>query len=140
MCYRNKFEEHAMTMSTNSYLDIVVLGMNNMDEVIDIDVQRHGGNEWFYDDFPCAGPAYNELSEQDKRLVEGAITQRSVVVKDITYYIYCRNMASWWQMESPTASQELSDVVGINAPVNYTAALRRFYPLLTRVAFPVTRL
>ncbi len=30
----------------------------------EIDVQMHGGNIWFYDDFPCSGPAFNELSEQ----------------------------------------------------------------------------
>jgi len=37
-------------------------------------------------------------------------------------------------MESLTAS---SDVAGIHAPVNYPAALRMFYPLLTRVAFTI---
>ncbi len=102
-----------------------------------LDIHSHGGNMWFYDDFPCSGPAYNELSEVDKTMVLWAVNNRSVVVRDITYYIYCRNMASWWQMESPTAAQELSDIAGINAPVNYAAALRRFYPLLTRLAFPL---
>ncbi|KAF4460194.1 cell division control 48 variant 1 [Fusarium albosuccineum] len=91
------------------------------ESVLDVPVHRHGGDMWFYDDFPCMGPAFNELSEQDKEMVKWAVDRR--------------NMASWWQMESPTASQELSDVAGINAPVNYNAALRRFYPLLTRVAF-----
>ncbi len=49
---------------------------------------------WFYNDFPCAGPAYNELSDQDKMMVEWAIGRRPVAVKDITYYVYCRKMAS----------------------------------------------
>lgn len=34
-----------------------------------MDVHRHGRNEWFMDDFPCAGPAYMELSNEDKNLV-----------------------------------------------------------------------
>ncbi|KAG6073967.1 hypothetical protein E4U33_002688 [Claviceps sp. LM78 group G4] len=52
----------------------------------------------------------------DKDMVLWAVQRRSVVVKDITYYVYCRNMASWWQMESATAFRELSKVPGINAP------------------------
>lgn len=82
------------------------------------------------------GPGYNELSEEEKSLVRWAIERKSVVVKDITYYVYCRNVASWSQMESFTASQELSDVMGINAPVNFATALGKYYPLLIRVAFP----
>jgi len=106
-------------------------------EVVELHVQRHGGNIWLLDDFPCMGPAFNELSDQDQDMVRWAMERRSVVVRDITYYVYCRNMASWWQMESPTASQELSDIARINAPVSCAAALRRFYPLLTRVTFPL---
>jgi hypothetical protein len=34
-----------------------------------LDIHRHGGNMWFYDDFPCMGPAYNEVSDQDKEMV-----------------------------------------------------------------------
>jgi len=107
------------------------------DEVVLLDVHSHGGNEWFMDDFPCSGPAYMELSMEDKNIVQWAMTRRSVAVRDITYYIYCRNVAAWAQMESPTAAHELTDVAGINAPVNYSAALQRFYPLLTRMAFPI---
>lgn len=110
---------------------------DDSDEEIGLDIQRHGGNMWFYDDFPCMGPAFQELSDQDKEMVRWAVNRRAVTVRDITYYIYCRNMASWWQMESPTAAQELADVAGINAPVNYAAALRRYYPLLSRLAFPL---
>jgi DNA-directed RNA polymerase subunit M/transcription elongation factor TFIIS len=107
------------------------------DEIVVLDVHSHGGNEWFMDDFPCSGPAYMELSQEDKNIVEWAMTRRSVAVRDITYYVYCRNVAAWAQMESPTAAHELTDVANINAPVNYAAALQRFYPLLTRMAFPI---
>ncbi|KAK6436906.1 hypothetical protein LTR95_006910 [Oleoguttula sp. CCFEE 5521] len=106
-------------------------------ETVVLDVHRHGGNEWFMDDFPCAGPAYMELSHADKNLVQWAISRRSVAVRDITYYIYCRSIAAWAQMESPTAAHEIADVTGINAPVNYAMALQRFYPLLARLAFPI---
>lgn len=54
---------------------------------------------------------------------------------DVIYYVYCTNMASWWQMGSPAASRESSDQARINAPVDYAAAVRRFYPLLTRLSF-----
>ncbi|KAH8156706.1 hypothetical protein CIB48_g11545 [Xylaria polymorpha] len=83
------------------------------------------------------GPCFLDLSEDEKTVVNWAVDRRSVVVKDITYYVYCRNMASWWQIESPMAAQELVQVVGVNAPVNYATALMRYYSLLTRVAFPV---
>ncbi|KAL2353510.1 hypothetical protein BJ546DRAFT_1062309 [Cryomyces antarcticus] len=43
-------------------------------------------------------------------------------------------------MESATAAHEIVDVTGINAPVNYAAALQRFYPLLSRLAFAVGEL
>lgn len=52
-------------------------------------------------------------------MVLWAVSNSCVVVRDITYYIYCMNTASWCQMKSPTAAQELSDVASINAPVNY---------------------
>ncbi|EMC97268.1 hypothetical protein BAUCODRAFT_55138, partial [Baudoinia panamericana UAMH 10762] len=63
-----------------------------------------------------------------------------VAVRDITYYIYCRNVAAWAQIESPTAAHEITDVTGINVPVNYAVALQKFYPLPTRMAFPVESL
>lgn len=127
------------TMSTMSDEETAVSAHaeGNEDEVAVLDVERHGGNEWFFDDFPCAGPAYMELSNEDKNVVKWATTRRSVAVRDITYYIYCRNVAAWAQMESPTAAHEITDVTGINAPVNYAVALKRFYPLLTRLAFAV---
>ncbi len=112
-------------------------GDEDENETVILDIQTHGGNEWFMDDFPCAGPAYMELSNEDKNLVEWAITRRSVAVRDITYYVYCRSVAAWAQMESPTAAHEIADVTGINAPVNYAIALQRFYPLLARMAFPI---
>lgn len=40
-------------------------------------------------------------------------------------------------MQSPAAAHETIDVTGINAPVNYAAALKRYYPLLARLAYPV---
>ena len=128
------------SMSTISDARTVVAADDNGDEGAAFDVQRHGGNEWFLDDFPCAGPGYLELSNEDKNVVQWAITRRSVAVRDITYYIYCRNTASWSQMESPAASHEIVDVVGINAPVNYAKALERYYPLLTRLAFAIGEL
>lgn len=62
--------------------------------------------------------AFQELLEQDMAVVQWAVERRFVTVRDNTYYIYCRNVASWCQMESPTAAQELADVIGITAPVN----------------------
>ncbi|KAG6026379.1 hypothetical protein E4U19_001487 [Claviceps sp. Clav32 group G5] len=58
------------------------------------ELHRHGGNVWFFDDFPAAGPAIAELPSVDKDMVLWAVQRRSVVVKNITYYIYCRNMVS----------------------------------------------
>ena len=108
----------------------VVVGENGS-EIAEFDVQRHGGNEWFMDDFPCSGPATNELSERDKALVEWAVTRRCVAIKDITYYVYCTNMASWWQLESLTTANELLEQTGIRAEVNYRIALEKVYPLLS---------
>jgi hypothetical protein len=87
-----------------------------------VDVHRYAGNEWIYDDFPCAVPAFNELPA-GQGSGSGAVQKRSVAVRDVTYYIYCRNTVSWWQMKSPTASHEIADVTGTNAPVNYIIAL-----------------
>ncbi|KAH9827501.1 cell division control protein 48, variant 1 [Teratosphaeria destructans] len=116
---------------------VSLIESGDRDETVILDVHRHGGNEWFMDDFPCAGPAYMELSNKHKNLVQWAITRRTVAVRDITYYIYCRNVAAWAQMESPTAAHKIADVTGINAPVNNAVALKRFYPLLARMAFPI---
>jgi hypothetical protein len=110
-----------MTQSMSSCsIEALVVTTRNRDEVVGIDVQRHRGNEWFFDDFPCAGPCLG-ISEQDKRMAEWAISCKSVVVKDITHHVY------------------FLDVTDINAPVKYATALRRL-PLLTRVAFPVVPL
>ncbi|KAI1291213.1 hypothetical protein F5Y03DRAFT_400884 [Xylaria venustula] len=63
------------------------------------------------DDFPLYGVGNNELTE-----------------------------ASWAQMESDTASNELLAVTNINAPVNSDKALSKVYPLLKRVAYPIDRI
>jgi hypothetical protein len=129
-------------VSSTSNIDTTV-GINGAvvaegadDETAEMDVQTHEDNFRFYDNFPCLGPTFKRLSELDKQIVLWAIERRSVVVKHITYYLYCENMAWWWRMESLNASQELLGVIGINAPVYYAAALRRIYLLLTRVACP----
>jgi len=40
-------------MSLNDNFEIVPAGGEDGDEVVDVGVHRLGGNEWFYDDFPC---------------------------------------------------------------------------------------
>ena len=54
-------------MSINSNEDVTVVEIDVKDETVLLDVHRHRGSEWFLDDFPCAGPAYVELSSEDKR-------------------------------------------------------------------------
>jgi hypothetical protein len=55
------------------------------------------GNEYILDDFPCSGPAFVDRLDDDKNIVAWTMTERSVVVRDLTYYIYCRNVASWFR-------------------------------------------
>lgn len=93
---------------------------------------------WIRDDFPLWGPAANELSPADKSLVEWAVSRRCVVTDGISYYVYCRNIASWSQMESMSAVCELLETTDTNAAVNFGKALRKFYPLLSRVANPIS--
>lgn len=95
---------------------------------------------WIRDDFPLWGPASNELSVMDKKLVEWAVSRRCIVTDGISYYVYCRNIASWSQMESINAVCELLDTTETNAAVNYAKALIKFYPLLSRVAHPITHI
>lgn len=92
---------------------------------------------WIRDDFPLWGPAANELSSEDKRLVQWAVSRRCIVTDGISYYVYCRNTASWSQMESINAVCELLDTTDTNAAVNYAKALVKFYPLLSRVAHSI---
>ncbi|OBT60330.1 hypothetical protein VE03_10271 [Pseudogymnoascus sp. 23342-1-I1] len=109
--------------------------------IVDMDFHRDAsGGVYILDDFPCSGPAFMDLSDDEKAIVTWAITNRSVAVKDLTYYVYCRSVAAWCQMQSATAAQELTAVAGITASVNYGVALERFYPLVTRVAFPIAEL
>ncbi|KAH7114041.1 hypothetical protein EDB81DRAFT_601858, partial [Dactylonectria macrodidyma] len=60
-----------------------------------------------------------------------------VVNDGLTYYVYCRGVASWAQLYSDVASNELLRVTGINAPVNYAKALKGTYAMCKRIAFPV---
>lgn len=92
---------------------------------------------WIRDDFPLWGPAANELSVMDKTLVEWAVSRRCVVSDGISYYVYCRNIASWSQIESINAVCELLDTTDTNAAVNYAKALVKFYPLLSRIAHSI---
>lgn len=92
---------------------------------------------WIRDDFPLWGPAHNELSMADKTLVEWAVSRRCIVTDGISYYVYCRNIASWSQIESINAVCELLDTTDTNAAVNYSRALVKFYPLLSRVAHSI---
>ncbi|KAH0829959.1 hypothetical protein FOPE_10630 [Fonsecaea pedrosoi] len=120
-------------MSDTTDSETVVSADGDSNEVVTMDdTEARRENLVFSTTSRARAPAFNEWSDQDQQIIRWAITPNSVVVKDITYYVYCRRMASWWQMESrlPTASQELSDVAGINAPpVNYAAALRRLPPV-----------
>lgn len=101
------------------------------------DVIVSGNCMWLRDDFPLWGPAANELGPEEKALLEWMVPRRGIVSDGITFYIYCRNIAAWAQLESLSASSELLSVTGINAPVNYDTALARIYPILRRVAYPI---
>lgn len=92
---------------------------------------------WLRDDFPLWGPAANELAEADKYLVNWAVSRRCIVTDGISYFVYCRNIASWSQIESINAVCELLDTTDTNAAVNYGRALVKFYPLLSRIAHPI---
>jgi hypothetical protein len=96
--------------------------------------------EWVRDDFPLWGAPSNELSERDKQLRDWAVSTRSVVTNGLAYYVYCRNAASWAQMESTQAACELLEQTDTMAPVNFAGALKKFHPLLKRVAYPVGRM
>ena len=120
-----------------THTETTTVANENIEEVVDMEVNRYGGNEWVYDDYPCSGPIFNELSEETKKMITWAITRRSVAIYDVTYYVYCRNTATWEQMHTRTAANELAEVIGINAPVNYFTALERYYETVVRLAFPV---
>ena len=107
-----------------------------VDSLLEEDMVTDGDCIW-RDDFPLWGPATNELSVEDKQLVEWAVSRRSIVTDGITYFVYCRNIAGWSQLESSEAANELLEVTDTKAPVNYDRALKRFYPLLKRIAYPV---
>jgi hypothetical protein len=110
-------------------------------EDVDMVVRRDAsGNEYILDDFPCSGPAFMDLADDERAVVTWAITNRSVAVKDLTYYVYCKSIAAWSQMQSATAAQELAAVTGTTAPVNYKIALERYYSLITRVAVQLREL
>jgi hypothetical protein len=96
--------------------------------------------EWVRDDFPLWGAPSNELSERDKQLRDWAVSKRTVVTNGLAYYVYCRNAASWAQMESTQAACELLEQTDTMAPVNFAGALKKFHPLLKRVAYPVGRM
>lgn len=98
------------------------------------------GCMWVRDDFPLYGPAANELSMSDREFIDYFVPIRGIVTDGLTYYVYCRSIASWSQMESDSASSELLTVGNINAPVNSEKALSKIYPLLKRIAFPLSRL
>jgi hypothetical protein len=124
----------------NTHGETITTSNQDVDEVVDVEVHTHGGNEWIYDDYPCSGPIFNELSQETRDLITWAITRRSVAIYDVSYFVYCRDTATWEQMHSSTAAHELCSVIGVNAPVNYFTALERYYPTVTRLAFPVGKL
>jgi hypothetical protein len=104
------------------------------------DIVRDADCEWVRDDFPLWGAPSNELSERDKQLRDWAVSKRTVVTNGLAYYVYCRNAASWAQMESTQAACELLEQTDTMAPVNFAGALKKFHPLLKRVAYPVGRM
>ncbi|RHZ43840.1 uncharacterized protein CDV56_102291 [Aspergillus thermomutatus] len=79
--------------------------------------------------FPLWGLASNKLGVLDKRLVDWAVSRRCIITDRISYYVYCRNIASWSQMESINAVCELLETTATdtNAAVSYTKALIKFY-------------
>ena len=95
------------------------------------------GNEFILDDFPCSGPIFMEMPEQDQQLVAWAMMNRTVVVSDITFYVYCTSVGSWSQMQSKTAAHALCTVLDLTVPVNYMTSLDRYYSLITRIAFAI---
>ena len=94
----------------------------------------------FRDDFPFTGPLANRLSPASKNLVENLLPRRAVVTDGVTFFLYCESVASWSQLYSEVAGYELLSITGINAPVNYSRALKWAYALAKRIAFPVARL
>ncbi|RYP50714.1 hypothetical protein DL768_003858 [Monosporascus sp. mg162] len=102
--------------------------------------QEDDGCVWIPDDFPLYGPASNGLSGADREIIDYFVPIRDIVTKALTYYVYCRRVASWSQMESDSAPSELLAVGNINAPVNSERALPKIYPLLKRIAYPIAKL
>ena len=95
------------------------------------------GVTWYRDDFPFYGPLANRLSAPKRALVENLYPRRAVVTDGITYYLYCEGVASWSQLYSRVAANELLEITGINAPVNYANPLGWVYAMAKRIAFPI---
>lgn len=100
--------------------------------------RENDGVIWFSDDFPTHGALSNDILYKYKRVIGLLYTRRLVVTDEIMYYVCCRDEASWAQLYSEMASNELLKTIGINAPVNYSKALKSTYTnSLAPVAGPV---
>ena len=93
----------------------------------------------FIDGFPLWGPLSNRLKPAQMALIEKLYKDRLVVTDGITHYLFCAGVGSWSQLYSEVAGYELLEMTGINAPVNYSKALKWAYALAERVSFPISR-
>jgi phosphosulfolactate phosphohydrolase-like enzyme len=74
----SEFIADHVTMTSVTNWETVVSADDDRDETAVMGRAQARGNVWFLDDFLCSGLAFNDLSEQDKRMVKWAITRRSV--------------------------------------------------------------
>ena len=95
------------------------------------------GVTWFIDGFPLWGPLSTNLKPAQKALVEKLYQGRLVVTDGITHYLFCAGIGAWSQLYSEVAGYELLDMTGINAPVNYSKALKWAYALAEQTSFPM---
>lgn len=112
----------------------------------DTDTRNSGGLNssagviWVRDDFPLYGPLAMMLRSDEKDLIEHMVKNRYTVTDGVTIYVYCTIVASWSQLYSEVAANELLKITKINAPVNYAIALKWVYACLKRIAYPVGRM
>lgn len=122
-----------MRLGNGSGVEVTVRNVNT-------EMSSISGVSCYMDGFPMWGPLANRLRPAQMALAKKIYSNRLVVTDGITYYLYCEGIGSWSQLYSEVSGYELLDMTGINAPVNYSKALKWVYPLVSRIAISMSRI
>jgi hypothetical protein len=83
----------------------------------------------------------SESANVEASMILDFVVNRVMVVKiNMCIYVYCAELGQWYNLYSPEAANVLANRLDINAPVNYSVALARYYKTIAIHCPSISRL